>query len=72
MLEYYTLHNIVQLCKSNKTIWMFFRKFADEEDNLVNNPDIYNVEGNTKLLSSLHQVATPDNRKCVEIQGFFQ
>ena len=25
---------------------MFFGKFADEGDNPVNNPNIYNVEGN--------------------------
>ena len=31
---YYTLHNIL-LYKSNKTIWMFYGKFADEGDNPV-------------------------------------
>ena len=25
--------------------WMFYRNFADEEDNPVNNTNIYNVEG---------------------------
>jgi len=40
--NYYILHTIL-LNKSNKTI---YRKFADEADNPVNNPKIYNVERN--------------------------
>ena len=53
---YYTLHNIL-LYKSNKTIWKFYGKFANEGDNPVNNPNIYNVEENNRLST------TPDNRK---------
>ena len=36
----------ISLYKSNKTIWMFYGKFSDEGNNLVNNPNKYNVEGN--------------------------
>ena len=42
------LHNIL-LYKRNKTIWMFYGKFADEGDNPVNNPNIYNVEGDNPV-----------------------
>ena len=31
------------LYKTRKTIWMFYRKFADKGDNLVDNPNSYNV-----------------------------
>ena len=41
------------LYKSNKTIWMFYGKFADERDTSVDNRNIYNVKS-----------TTPDNRKC--------
>ena len=40
---YYTLHYFL-LSKCHETIWMFYRKFADERDNQVNNPGIYNVK----------------------------
>ena len=39
-------------------IWMFCEKFAEEGDNPVNNPNIYNIEG--------------DNKKCVQNVFFFQ
>ena len=39
----YTLHYFL-LYKSHKTIQMFYRKFADERDNQVNNPRIYNIK----------------------------
>ena len=62
-MHYYTLH-IFSLYKSNiKTIWMFYRKFADEGENPVNNPNIYNVEGDHRLLANLQPY---DKRKCVE------
>ena len=32
---------------------MFNRKFDDEGDNSVDNPNIYNVEGDNKLLPGL-------------------
>jgi Ni,Fe-hydrogenase III component G len=44
----YAVH-IFLLYKSNKTIWMFFGKFADERDNQVNYPNIYNEEGDNRL-----------------------
>ena len=70
------------LYKSNKTIWMFYGKFADEEDNRVNNPSIYNVEGDNRLSPGLQQVAPglqqvapgllpPANLKCIESLCFF-
>ena len=31
--------------------WMFYRNFADEEDNPVNNTNIYNVEGDNPTLA---------------------
>jgi hypothetical protein len=34
---------------------MFYGKFADEGDNLVNNPNIYNVEGDSRLPHGLRQ-----------------
>jgi hypothetical protein len=53
-IYYYTVHNLLQH-KHNTTIWMFFfLKFVEEGDNLVNNPNIYIVEGY--------------NRKCVTCQ----
>jgi hypothetical protein len=62
-MHYYTLH-IFSLYKSNiKTILMFYRKFADEGENPVNNPNIYNVEGDHRLLANLQPY---DKRKCVE------
>jgi hypothetical protein len=64
------------LYKSNKTIWMFYGKFADEEDNRVNNPSIYNVDGDNRLSPGLQQVAPgllpPVNLKCIESLCFFQ
>jgi hypothetical protein len=45
---YYTLHNIL-LYKSNKTIRMFNGKFYNEGNNLVDNPNIYNVERDNRL-----------------------
>jgi len=34
-------------------------KFAEEGDNPVNNPHIYNVEGTNRLSPGLPQVVTP-------------
>jgi hypothetical protein len=31
--------------------WMFYGNFADEEDNPVNNTNIYNVEGDNSTLA---------------------
>ena len=64
------------LYKSNKTIWMFYGKFVDEEDNRVNNPSIYNVEGDNRLSPGLQQVfpgltLPPANLKCIESLCFF-
>jgi hypothetical protein len=53
---------------------MFYRKYADEGDNPVDNPNIYNVEENNRLSPGLQQVVaqstTPDNRKYVKILFF--
>jgi hypothetical protein len=46
------------LYKSDKTIWMFFRKFAYERDNPVNNQNIYNVEGGNRLSPSQQPLTT--------------
>ena len=51
----FTLHNSL-LHKSNKKILMFHGKFADEGDKPVNNPNIYNVEGDNMLPPDLQQV----------------
>jgi hypothetical protein len=48
----------VLLYKSNKTIQMFFGKYTDEGDNLVENPKIYNVEGDNRLLFGLQTLTT--------------
>jgi len=37
---------------------MFYRKFADKGDNLVNNPNIYNVEGDNRLSPGLQPLTT--------------
>ena len=37
---------------------MFYVKFADEGNNLVNNPSIYNVEGNNRLFYDLILLTT--------------
>jgi hypothetical protein len=42
---------------------MFYRKIAHERDNPVNNPNIYNVEGD-------NMSTTLDNWKCVENMFF--
>ena len=54
---YYNLHNFL-LFKSNKTIWMFYWKFADKGDNPMNNPNIFNVEGNNRLLPGRQPLTT--------------
>ena len=46
----YAVHNFL-LYKSNKTIWMFYGKFSDEGDNPVNNPNIYNIEGDNRFFN---------------------
>ena len=61
-IPYIILYNDVKVIRQ---FGCFSENFVDEGDNLVNNPNICKVEGNTKLSSGLHQVATPDNRKCV-------
>jgi hypothetical protein len=48
---------------------MLYGKFADEGDNPVNNPSIYNVEAYNML--SITQFTTADNRKCIKILFFF-
>jgi hypothetical protein len=52
---------------------MFYRTFADDGDNPMNNPNIYNVERGNRLSLALQQVldwsTTLDNRKCVGNPG---
>ena len=52
---------------------MFYRAFADDGDNPMNNPNIYNVERGNRLSLALQQVqawsTTLDNRKCVGNPG---
>jgi hypothetical protein len=56
-LVYYAFH-ISLLYKSKKTIWMFYGKFANEGDNRVNNPNIYNVEEDNRLSPGLQSMTT--------------
>jgi hypothetical protein len=42
---------------------MFYEKVHDKGDNLVDNPNIYNVEGDNWLSPGLQP---PDNHKCSE------
>ena len=42
---------------------MFFEQFPDQGDNPVNNPNIYNVEGDNRLSPGLQ---APDNRKLLK------
>ena len=44
--------------KSNKKIWAFYRKFDDERDNPVDNPNMYNIEGDNRLLPGLQPLTT--------------
>ena len=37
---------------------MFYEKFADEGNNLVDNPNIYNVERENKLSAGLQPMTT--------------
>ena len=37
---------------------MFYRKFADKGDNPMDNPNIYNVEGNNTLSPGLQPLTT--------------
>jgi hypothetical protein len=49
--NYYTLHIFFLLYKSNKTIWIFYRKFVDDGDNPVDKPNKYNVTEDNMLSS---------------------
>jgi len=63
------LYIFVLLYKSNKIIQMFFGKFADEGDNLVDNPNIYNVEGDNRLSSGLLTLTTGSVLKILFFQS---
>ena len=39
-------------------MWMFYEKFDDEGNNQVDNPNIYNVEGDNRLSPSLQPLTT--------------
>ena len=47
------------------TIQMFFGNFADEVDNPVNNPIIYNVEGDNRLSPGVQPLKTGSVLKTV-------
>jgi hypothetical protein len=47
---------------------MFFGKNADEGDNPMKNPDIYNVEGNNRLSPGRQSLKTGSMLK---IRGFY-
>jgi hypothetical protein len=51
---------------------MFYRTFADDGDNPMNNPNIYNVDRNNRLSLALQQVlawsTTIGNRKCKRLR----
>ena len=51
-IDYYYTLDIFGLYKSNKTILMFYGKFADERDTPVENSNIYAEEDN-RLSSGL-------------------
>jgi len=46
---------------------MFYRKFADEGDHPVDNPNIYNVEGDNRLSPGLQPLKTGS---ALKISGF--
>jgi len=48
---------------------MFYGKFADEGDNPVNNPSIYNVEEDNRLLPSLQPLTTGSVLKILFVQS---
>lgn len=50
---YVIIPYICLLCKSNKTIGMFYGLFTDEGNNPVENQDVYNVEGDNRLSPDL-------------------
>jgi hypothetical protein len=47
---------------------MFFRKIADEGDNPLNKPDIYNVEGDNRLSPGRQYLTTGS---VLKIRGFY-
>jgi len=47
---------------------MFFGKIADERDNPLNNPDIYNVEGDNRLSPGRKSLTTGS---VLKIRGFY-
>ena len=50
---------------------MFFGKFADEGDNPVNNPNIYNVDGDNRLSPGLQPLTSGSVLKIRLICVFF-
>ena len=65
-IKQFIIPDLFLLYKGNKDI---LRKiFADDGDNPVNNPSIYNLERGYKVVA---QPTTPDNRKCGANPFFF-
>jgi len=48
-------------------MWMFYGKFADEGNHLVDNPNIYNVEGDNMLSPGLPPITTESVFKIVQL-----
>ena len=55
--------------KSNKTIWMFYRKFFKEGDNTVGNPNIYYVEDDNRLSPGLQPLKNESVLKILFFQS---
>ena len=58
--------------KVNKTILMFYGKFADEEDSMLDVPNIYYVEGDNRVSPSLEYMTTGSVLKILFFSFFFQ
>ena len=56
-------------------MWMFYEKFDYEGNNQVDNPNIYNVEGDNRLYLDLQQVIAavykPRQTEVCRTSGFF-
>ena len=50
-------------------IWMFYRKLSDKGNNLVDNPNIYNVEEDNKLSPGLQPLTTDSVFKIYFLQS---
>ena len=58
--------------KVNKTILMFYGKFADEEDSMLDVPNIYYVEGDNRVSPSLEYMTIGSVLKILFFSFFFR